>query len=124
MDWKISLAEERIREAQRNGDFDNLPLLGKPLPKDTLEGVPEELRMGMRLLKNAGMLPEELQLLKEIASIEDLLRCCRDEEEAARLRNERSAKQLRFQQLAEARGWDRQTAFAFYREKIERKWTE
>lgn len=41
--------------------------------------VPADLRMGYRLLKNAGYVPEEVSLRKEIAKTEDLLRHCRDE---------------------------------------------
>lgn len=60
MDIFRIMAEEKIKEAIRGGEFDHLPGAGKPLPPDDMEGVPEELRMGYRLLKNAGILPEEL----------------------------------------------------------------
>lgn len=46
MDWASSIANEKIREAQLRGEFDNLPGAGKPLPEDELRGVPEELRIG------------------------------------------------------------------------------
>ena len=38
-----------------------------------LVGVPEHLRMGYKILKNAGVLPEEMQLKKEMVSLKTLL---------------------------------------------------
>src|SRR6266540_3378743 len=38
------IAEQRILEAQRKGEFDNLPGKGKPLELEDLSWVPEELR--------------------------------------------------------------------------------
>jgi DnaJ homolog subfamily C member 28 len=57
--------EEQIRQAQERGEFDNLAGLGKPL---RLEGNPFEgdKAMGYHLLKNNGLAPEEIELLKEI----------------------------------------------------------
>jgi hypothetical protein len=55
--WRI--AEERIREAQQAGAFDNLPGKGKPLELEDLSWVPEELRIGYLVLKNAHVLPPE-----------------------------------------------------------------
>ena len=67
------IVEERIKQAQRKGEFDNLKGAGKPLPKDDLSHVPEELRMAYRILKNADCLPPELELKKEIRQTEQLL---------------------------------------------------
>ncbi len=50
-------AERHIIEAQRKGEFDNLPGRGEPLILDDDSHVPAELRAGYRLLKNAGCLP-------------------------------------------------------------------
>jgi hypothetical protein len=49
------IAEQRIREAMERGDFDNLPLRGKPLRLDDYEGLPEEVRMVLALLHEAGL---------------------------------------------------------------------
>lgn len=67
------LAEQRIQEALERGEFDNLELKGKPLNLEDLSGVPEDLRMGFKILKNAGILPEEMQLKKDIASMEEMI---------------------------------------------------
>jgi hypothetical protein len=73
------IAEQRILEAQRNGDFDNLPGKGKPLELEDLSWVPEDLRIGYKVLKNAGVLPPEAELLKDIHTLEDLLKHVEDE---------------------------------------------
>lgn len=67
------LAEERIREAMENGEFDNLELKGKPLDLKEDPWVPEELRIVYKILKNAGFLPKEVELRKEIQRLEELL---------------------------------------------------
>lgn len=78
------LAEERIREAQDRGDFDNLPGQGRPLQLDDDSHVPEELRMAYKLLRNGGYLPPEIEERKEIDSLLDLLETCRDEQTRVR----------------------------------------
>jgi hypothetical protein len=74
-----SIVEERILEAQRKGAFDNLSGKGKPLKLEDLSWVPEELRVGYIVLKNAHVLPPEAELLKDIHTLEDLLKHVEDE---------------------------------------------
>ena len=69
-----TLVEQRIREAQENGEFDELPGAGAPMDLDDDALVPEELRAAYRMLKNAGFLPLELEAHREIRQIEQLLR--------------------------------------------------
>src|SRR5262245_29406457 len=73
------MAERRIREAQENGDFDDLPGAGAPLEFGEDALVPEELRAGYRLLKNAGFLPPELEARQEVRKLEQLLETMEDE---------------------------------------------
>src|SRR5262245_16212464 len=73
------IAEQRILEAQRNGDFDNLPGKGKPLELEDLSAVSEDLRIGYHVLKNAHVLPPEAELIKDIHTLEDLLKHVEDE---------------------------------------------
>jgi hypothetical protein len=68
------IVEERILIAQRNGDFDNLEGTGKPLNLNELTGVPEDLKLSYKILKNADCLPPEIEIKKEIHKTEDLLR--------------------------------------------------
>jgi hypothetical protein len=67
------LVEQRIREADKRGELDNLPGHGQPLALEDDTMVPEELRAGYRLLKNANCLPPELTDHAEIRSLEELL---------------------------------------------------
>lgn len=75
------VVEERILEAQRAGAFDNLPGKGKPLRFDDESWVPEDLRVAYRVLKNAHVLPPEAELMKEIHTLEDLLKYVEDPDE-------------------------------------------
>ena len=67
------IAEARIQEAIERGELRDLPGEGKPLSLDDDSAVPEELRVVYRVLKNAGFLPPELQLRKEVCEAEQLL---------------------------------------------------
>lgn len=67
------VVEQRIREAQERGEMDNLPGQGRPMDLDDDGMVPEELRAGYRLLKNANCLPPEIADHAEIRNLEDLL---------------------------------------------------
>jgi hypothetical protein len=66
------IVEERIRKAQREGVFDDLPGAGKPLPREDMD-IPEDLRLAYKVLKNADLIPPELELRKEIRSTQELL---------------------------------------------------
>jgi len=95
--WRI--AEERIKEAQRAGAFDNLPGKGKPLDLEDLSWVPDDLRIGYLVLKNAHVLPPEAELLKDIHTIEDLLKHVEDEGERRALAKSIQFKLIRLDML-------------------------
>jgi hypothetical protein len=101
MDILAKIAEQRIREAMERGEFDNLPFHGKPIKLDDLVGVPEHLRMGYKILKNAGVLPEEMQLKKEVVSLKTLLDACYDETERQALQRKMNEKMLRYNMMME-----------------------
>jgi excinuclease UvrABC helicase subunit UvrB len=67
-----AIVEERIKKAQKKGEFDNLPGKGKPLPVEAAN-VPEELRMAHKILKNAGFLPPQVEVKKQITQTRELL---------------------------------------------------
>lgn len=82
--WLLDrIAERTIDRARERGEFDDLPNKGRPLELEDDSMVPPELRAGYRLLKNAGYLPEEVELRREIRDAEQLLREARTEEERA-----------------------------------------
>ena len=67
-----AIVEQRIKQAQRQGRFDNLPGKGRPLNFEDAN-VPEELRLAHKVLKNAGFLPPEIELKKKISHTQDLM---------------------------------------------------
>ncbi|WML28696.1 DUF1992 domain-containing protein [Neobacillus sp. OS1-32] len=103
MDMFQKISEERIKKAYKDGEFDNLPGMGKPLKLEDLSAIPEELRMAYKLLKNAGYTEEENTLRQEMMSIEDLLKKCQDDDREL-LQKKLNEKLLRFNQLMSKRG--------------------
>jgi hypothetical protein len=67
------IVEERIKIAQKKGEFDNLEGSGAPIRFAEDRHIPEELRLTHKILKNAECLPPEIELKKEIQRTEDLL---------------------------------------------------
>jgi hypothetical protein len=78
------IVEERIRRAQKKGDFENLSGAGKPLRLEEDRHIAEDLRLSHKILKNADCLPPEIELKKEIERTEDLLRGMQDTAEKYR----------------------------------------
>ena len=74
------LVEEKILEAMRKGEFDNLPL-GKPINLDYWASLPEDVRAGYMVLKNSGFAPEEVQLLKDMEELRQKAAECNNQEE-------------------------------------------
>lgn len=95
------LAEQRIREALENGEFDNLPGKGKPLPPDNLGLVPADRRAAYKILRNAGQLPVEIDLKKEIATLEQALADSAPGEERRLISRKISEKNLLYNILME-----------------------
>lgn len=77
--WLERLAEDRIREAMERGVFDDLALEGKPLRFESNAFVPEDLRLAYKLLRDAGFLPPEMELKKEIVTLKELLSAVEDD---------------------------------------------
>jgi Domain of unknown function (DUF1992) len=67
------IAENRIREALEQGQFENLPGAGQPLNLEDYFSTPEDLRMAYSILKSANCAPPEVELVSEIARLERAL---------------------------------------------------
>jgi hypothetical protein len=94
MDVFETIAERRIREAMEQGAFENLEGRGRPFDFSEERNVPSDLRTVYRVLKNAGCVPPEVELRREVRGLQDLLPGIRDERElrdAARVVNEKIA---------------------------------
>jgi len=89
------LAEQRILEAQRKGEFNDLAGKGKPLELADHSEVPEDLRMAYHVLKNAHVLPPEAELMKDIRILEDLLKHVEDDGERKSLAKSLQWKMIR-----------------------------
>ena len=89
------IVERRICEAQQRGDFDHLPGTGKPLVLDDDLLVPEELRAANRVLKNAGFVPPEVEALR---SVDELMQVV--EAQAAEDAEERSLRRAQRKMMA------------------------
>ena len=79
------IVEERIKIAQKKGDFKNLPGSGKLLDLDDDSCVAEDLRLAYKILKNADFVPPEIEIKNEIKRTEDLLAGMKDEKEKYRI---------------------------------------
>jgi hypothetical protein len=88
--------DEKIEEAIASGEFDNLPGKGKPLDLDAYFATPEHLRMGYSILKSADIIPEEMELLRQIESLKKSLESSTTQIEKKVLRQQLSEKLTSF----------------------------
>ena len=98
------LVEQKIREAQEAGEFDRLEGRGRPVDLEAYFSTPEELRAGYAVLKNAGVLPEEAAVLRELNEAAARLEACQDEKEREQLRRVVRDLQLKYDLWVERNG--------------------
>jgi hypothetical protein len=75
------LAEQKIAEAVARGELDDLPGSGRPLDLDDDALVPEDLRLACRILKNAGLVPPEVEALRQLRDLERCMATMEDQDE-------------------------------------------
>ena len=85
------------------GEFDDLPGKGKPIDLTANFDTPQALRLAYSILRNADILPEEAELLKEIANLGGELDVCREESQQQNFRKAIDARVLKFNILMEQR---------------------
>ncbi len=95
--------EAIIKEAMERGEFSNLPGQGKPLDLSAYFETPEEVRLAYSVLKNAGLVPEEINLLKELAALREQLASETDDSRRKNLQKSISERQLQYNLLLEKR---------------------
>ncbi len=93
--------ESIIKEAMERGEFDNLPGKGKPIDLTAYFDTPEEIRAAYSLLKNAGMAPREVELLKEIAELKKVESALVEEKKRSEIRKQIEQKQIEFSLMIE-----------------------
>jgi hypothetical protein len=97
------IAENRIREAMEQGAFDNLPGAGQPVSLQEYFSTPEDLRMAYSILKNANCRPLEVELLNEIARLEQALAAATDDAARAAHRRDLAHRRTELAVLLERR---------------------
>ena len=95
MDFLARIAEKKIQAALERGELRSPELEGKPLRFDSLAFVPDDLRIGYKLLKDAGFIPPEMELRKEIVTLKELLETATDGEERLHIAQEVNRRVLR-----------------------------
>jgi hypothetical protein len=88
------IVEAIIKEAMERGEFDNLPGKGKPIDLTEYFETPEDVRMANSVLKNAGMTSREVDLLKEIAELKQVLTALLDEKKKHEIGQQIQQKQV------------------------------
>lgn len=65
---------QSLRESERSGELRSAANWGKPLDLDDgYAQTPEELRMAFKALKEAGFVPPEVETMKQIAALRELI---------------------------------------------------
>ncbi|WP_428908319.1 DUF1992 domain-containing protein [Niallia sp. Krafla_26] len=109
--------EEKIKKAVDNGEFNDLPGMGKPLDyKDELPGLSPELKLSFKVLKNAGYVTEKEKANHEDITLQDLLTYATEGENKGMYQ-----KRLQFEELAQEKKWHRNSKFRQYVDQIYRK---
>ena len=80
---RLRLLEDHIGRAldqsHASGELKNAAGYGKPLNfGDGYDQTPAELRMGFKILKDAGVFPPEVELMRQVEAQRQLLDACTD----------------------------------------------
>jgi Domain of unknown function (DUF1992) len=99
---------QHLRDSVASGELRAAPSYGKPLAfGDGYDETPAELRMGMKILKDAGVVPPEVEMMRDAAALEAQLATITDAAERSmlqqRLSEMRQAIALRLEGLARNR---------------------
>ncbi len=107
-DQRLKLLDDHIgrklAEAEKSGELRAAPSFGKPLDLgDGYEETPAELRMSMKILKDAGVVPREVEVMREIGALLTELQRTIDPDAALvlqkRIAEKRQVLALRLEQL-------------------------
>ena len=98
-----SAIEQKIKEAMARGEFDNLSGAGKPLDLEAYFNTPEDLRMAFAMLKSNEFVPEEVEVFREIAELDEKISASDDAAERVNLLARREDRRLKLTLLLDAR---------------------
>jgi hypothetical protein len=97
------IAEAKIQDGIEQGEFNGLPGRGRPLQLDDLSGVPPHMRLGFKVLRNAGVAPPEVELRREVYRLDREIAVTRDPEKLSELRRRRRDSDLSLAIMLERR---------------------
>jgi len=83
------------------GEFDNLSNKGKKIDLTDYFNTPKEIRLASSVLKNAGVKPPEVDLLRQIAVLKNQLAGCEDNAKQAKIRARIELLQIEFNMAIE-----------------------
>lgn len=89
-----NVIEKLLQEAIERGEFDNLEGKGKPLDLTAYFNTPEDLRMAHSVLKSNQIVPEEVEIMRQVAEIRKRISATTDEKERGVLTRELNARTL------------------------------
>ena len=85
---------QSLRDSERSGELRSAPSYGKPLaPIDGWDETPEEFRLPFKMLKEAGIVPPEVEAMRELAALKSELEACTDADSQQALRQRISDRQ-------------------------------
>ena len=66
-----------LRESERNGELRAAPSFGKPMPQpEGWDETPPEFRLPFKILKDAGVVPPEVELMQQLGRLRQDLAAC------------------------------------------------
>jgi hypothetical protein len=78
---------QSLRDAQRSGELQSAANWGRPLALDDgYAQTPPELRMAFKALKDAGFVPPEVETMKQIAALREVIETESDATKAEAMR--------------------------------------
>ncbi len=75
----LHIAEARIQDAIDSGELMPAGLKGKPLDLDAYFAMPASVRAGFQMLKDAGVVPPEVDALRAVGELKERISCEIDE---------------------------------------------
>lgn len=93
MSNRLQLVEDeigrRLKESHESGELSKAQNFGKPLDLgDGYQETPEELRMGYKILKDAGFVPPEVEMMQRIARLREAIAATEAPDQLAALRRQ------------------------------------
>jgi len=80
-----------LRQSEATGELKAAPSWGKPLALgDGYDETPPEFRMPMKILKDAGVVPPEVEAMRQLAGLREAAAAATDPEQARALRQKAS----------------------------------